>query len=183
MAGKAIRNGKKEPRDRKDRREPRLRPKIDTKVLVFLFDTRMEAEYQNKSCTETIRYNYIDKNNHLTVKVNLCMKSISYLKEQLLHGTTIKLSLYLVLPEWYQTELSLSTVGDFFGSCNCCSQHEPVFTTTFLSFKGQIEILLPSEKGVRNGMVLRRSYNTLFHITNTERLKLNTYLRSKLLKS
>ncbi len=171
---------KKEPRDRRDRRdrgdrkEPRPRPKIDTKVLVFLFDTRMEAEYQNKSCSKTIRYNYIDKNNHLTVKVNLCMKSISYLKEQLLHGTIIELSLNLVLPQWYQTELSLSTVGDFFGSCNCCSQHEPVFTTTFLSFKGQIKILLPSEKGV---------YNTLFHITNTERLKLNTYLRSKLLKS
>jgi hypothetical protein len=125
----------------------------------------MDAEYQNESRSKTIRYNYIDKENHLNVLLSLCMKSISYLKEQLLHGTMIKLPLKLHIPEWYQTKLSCCNVTDFQAYCNCCTKYE--YVTQFLSFKGQIEIFIPDITGV---------YNTLFHITNTERLKLNTCL-------
>lgn len=122
-----------------------------------------------KMLDDHIKFNYINKDNHLSIRIDLCPNCIASIKIQLQTGTVISLRLKLCLPNYYVSEISSSSAIDFNGSCSCSMYPKNYLKIVFASFKGTIHIIH------RTGNI--EPCNVTFHVTNSERKRLNNLFK------
>lgn len=117
---------------------------------------------------DDIRFNYINKDSHLSIRIDLCSNCRASIKIQLQTGTIFSLQLKLSLPNCYVDEIISSSAIDFNGFCSCNCYPKNYLGIVFASFKGTIHIIN------RTGNI--EPCNVTFHVTNSERKRLNNLL-------